>query len=299
MSRRATDRTGLAIVLSLVALFLFDLMGLVKKRLSTDYSAAELSVYRNFFGLVPSLIALWSVQTWHSAGRPLRIRQWRLGVFRGLCVAVAQLLYYISLGILPFATANTITYANALFLTALAVPILGEKVGYVRWGAVLIGFLGVVWIAKPGADTFTLAAAAPLGAAFCYALAGVTSRLVDDDVPTPLLNLYSASFALLGSFALALVLGGFSTLARPQDLIWIAAMGVFGGSAVLCLIYAYRMAEQSDLAPFSYFGIPLAFVLGWLFYGEAPLGDLFPGALLISLGGLIVIWRDRQIKNRV
>ena len=75
-------------------------------------------------------------------------------------------------------------------------------------------------------------------------------------------------------------------------------MGGFGGSAVLCLVISYRMTEQSNLAPFSYFGIPMAFVLGWLFFGEAPFGDLFPGVLLIVAGGLLVIWRERRMKGR-
>ena len=80
-------------------------------------------------------------------------------------------------------------------------------------------------------------------------------------------------------------------------MLWIAGMGAFGGSAVLLLISAYRMADQSDLAPFSYFGIPIAFVLGWLFYDEAPWSELFPGALLIVFGGLMIIWRERKLRQ--
>ena len=70
-------------------------------------------------------------------------------------------------------------------------------------------------------------------------------------------------------------------------------MGGFGGVAVLCLVVAFRMTEQSNLAPFSYFGIPIAFVLGWIFFDEAPWSDLFPGALLIIVGGLLIVWRER------
>jgi drug/metabolite transporter (DMT)-like permease len=152
-------------------------------------------------------------------------------------------MFYYSLGQLAFATASTLTYSNALFMTALAIPILGEKVGVVRWGAVLIGFAGVVMVMGPGRDTFSLVALAPIGAAFFYALTGVTARLVDEDVPSPLLNLYSAFFAALGSVGLVFFLGGFSPLKSASDLAWIAAMGGLGGAAVLCLIVAYRMPE--------------------------------------------------------
>jgi drug/metabolite transporter (DMT)-like permease len=72
-------------------------------------------------------------------------------------------------------------------------------------------------------------------------------------------------------------------------------MGGLGGTAVLCLVISYRMTEQSNLAPFSYFGIPFAFFFGWLFFGEAPIRDLFPGAVLIVISGLMVIWRERHL----
>ena len=291
---RPTDRTGLAIVLSLVALTLFDGMGLVIKHLSVSYTAAELSAWRNLFGIIPAVVALALSRRWHQSGRRLKLRQWKLALARGAIVTVAQLFFYISLGQMAFATASTITYANALFMTALAVPLLGEKVGWVRWSAVLIGFAGVVLVMQPGSETFTPVALLPLGAAAFYALVGVTARMMDDDVPSPLINLYSSLAALAGAFAIALAFGGFTPIRSSADLGWIIAMGGFGGTAVLCLVVSYRMTEQSNLAPFSYFGIPLAFVMGWAFFDETPWDALFPGAVLIAAGGLLIIWRERQ-----
>ncbi len=232
---RPTDRTGLAIVLSLIALTLFDCMGLVIKLLSDRYSAVELSAWRNFFGLFPSIIALYFSQAWRASGRPLGMRQWKLALSRGLIVTLAQLCFYISLGVMAFATASTITYANALFMTALAVPLLGEKVGAMRWAAVMIGFVGVVMIVRPGSDAFSPYALLPLGAAFFYALVGVTARLFDENVPTPLVSLYSSLSAAVASLCIALSFGGFTPIASWSDLGWIIAMGGFGGTAVLFL----------------------------------------------------------------
>lgn len=291
------NRTTLAILLSLIAVVLFDAMGLIIKRLSTDYGAAELSAYRNFFGLIPAAIVLTTSREWHLRGRRLGLRQWRLAILRGIFLTFAQFFYYLSLGILAFATASTITYANAPFMVALAVPILGEKVGAMRWAAVMLGSAGVILIVRPGSETFTPAALLPLAAALCYALSAVTSRLVDDDVPTPLINLYSSGIAAIGAVLLTLLTNGFSPLHDASDLWWIAGMGAFGGTAVLFLTTAYRMTEQSNLAPFSYFGIPIAFVFGWLFYDEAPWHDLFPGALLIVAGGLLIVWRERRLRR--
>lgn len=298
MSLPRRNQVGLAIALSLLALLLFDFMALIIKYLSPRYGAAELSAYRNFFGLVPATLALWTSRTWQASGRQIAIRQWPLAFSRGAMVAVAQFLFYLSLGKLAFATATTISYSNALFVTAFAAPLLGERVGPIRWIAVLIGFAGVVMMMNPGKDTFNWDALLPLGAAALYALTAVTARMMDDDVPTPLVNLYSAAVAVIGSIVLALVLGGFGPIAPLEDLWWIMGMGAFGGTAVLCLVASYRMTEQSNLAPFSYFGIPMAFVLGWIFFREAPVDDLMPGALLIVVGGLMVIWRERRLRRR-
>ena len=293
------NRTTFAIILSLLAIVLFDAMGLIIKRLSTDYGAAELSAYRNLFGLIPAGIAMWWSADWHRTGRKMKVRQWKLALFRGFVLTFAQFFFYLSLGILPFATASTITYANALFMVALAVPLLGEKVGAARWSAVLVGFAGVILVVGPGRDTFSMAALLPLGAAACYALTGVTARMMDSDVSSALINLYSSSVAAAGALILAASTTGFSPLAHTTDLWWICAMGGFGGCAVLLLITSFRMTEQSNLAPFSYFGIPIAFVFGWAFYGEAPWGDLFPGALLIVAGGLLIIWRERRLRQTI
>ena len=294
---RPTDRTGLAIVLSLIALSLFDAMGLVIKLLSDRYSAMELSAWRNLFGLIPSAIAVFGSRAWHTAGRPLRMRQWRLALGRGLIVTCAQLCFYMSLGLMAFATASTITYANALFMTAFAVPLLGEKVGWIRWSSVLIGFAGVVLVMQPGTDAFSPYAFLPLCAAVFYALVGVTARLFDEDVLSPLISLYSSVAALAASSMIALFWGGFTPIQSWSDFGWLMAMGAFGGTAVLFLVASYRMTEQSNLAPFSYFGIPLAFLLGWVFFGETPWNALFPGAFLIAFGGLMIIWRERRLQS--
>ena len=288
------DRTGLAIVLSLIALTLFDGMGLIIKHLSNDYSATELAVWRNLFGLFPTAIALWSSKTWRASGKALKIRQWKLALLRGAIVTFAQLSFYISLGVMAFATASTISYSTALFTTAFAILILGKSVGWVRWIAVLIGFLGVIMVIQPGAEGFSSYALFPLAAAVFYALVGVTARLFDDDVPSAVVNLYSSFSSIVGAVLITYFWSGFNTITSATDMVWIILMGGLGGTEVLLLVTSYRMTEQSNLAPFSYFGIPLSFILGWLFFNEAPWSTLFPGGILIAAGGLLIVWRERS-----
>ncbi len=291
------NRTGLAIILSLLALVLFDAMGLIIKLLSTEFSAAELSTWRNLFGLLPAFLVLYASKTWRENGKKIIIKQWKLALLRGVIASLAQLCFYWSLGLMAFATASTITYSGALFATAFAIPILGERVGIVRWLAVIIGFLGVVFILQPGSDAFTHYSILPLAAAAFYALLTITAKLFDSQVSSALVNVYASLSSTVCAAILTLFLGGFSTISSLDEIFWIIMMGAFGGSAVLLYVVSYRMTEQSNLAPFSYFGIPIAFFFGWAFFDETPWDAIFPGGILIICGGLLIFWRERSFKR--
>ena len=151
-----------------------------------------------------------------------------------------------------------------------------------------------MWIVRPGAEAFSLVAVLPLFAAALYAASSVTVRLIDRDVSNALLYLYSALSAAIAALILAVSTTGFSDIQSAWDLGKIVAMGLFGGSGVLCLMVAVRLVTPSVLAPFNYFGILSAFTIGWLVFDEAPLDKLFPGVLLIVAGGLLIIWRERR-----
>jgi drug/metabolite transporter (DMT)-like permease len=291
------NRTGLAIILSLLALVLFDAMGLIIKLLSTEFSAAELSTWRNLFGILPAFLVLYASKTWRENGKKIIIKQWKLALLRGVIASLAQLCFYWSLGLMAFATASTITYSGALFATAFAIPILGERVGIVRWLAVIIGFLGVVFILQPGSDAFTHYSILPLAAAAFYALLTITAKLFDSQVSSALVNVYASLSSTVCAAILTLFLGGFSPISSLDEIFWIIMMGAFGGSAVLLYVVSYRMTEQSNLAPFSYFGIPIAFFFGWAFFDETPWDAIFPGGILIICGGLLIFWRERSFKR--
>ena len=287
--------TVLRAVLTIMAgIFLLDLMAVMIRMLAADYPASELAVFRNLFGLVPSALVLWASADWKARGRPMRVRQWPIIVVRGLAVTMAQFCFYLALKQLEFATASTLAFAGPMILTALSVPILGDRVGPWRWGAVVIGFAGVVMVMQPGSDAFTLAALLPIGAAAGYAIASVLVRLIDTEVPTAQVNLYSGFAAMIGAGVLMLLLESPVWFKSWGDLALIVAMGCSGGTGVLLLIMAYRMVQPSVIAPFEYSGILFAFALGWIFFDEAPFDRLFPGVLLIVGAGLLIVWRERR-----
>jgi len=282
-----------AVCFILLAMFLFDVMGAIIKYMGATYPPQELSAFRNLFGLIPSVIVLFLASDWHAAGRPLIIRQWKLGLLRGGFVALAQFCFYLSLVHLELATASALAFAGPLFVTTLSVPLLKAHVGIWRWMAVGIGFAGIMLIMQPGSEVFTAYALLPIGAAFGYGCAAVSVRMVDTDVPSATINLYSTVGALVGAVVLLFSTTGYIPIVSLHDWVWLIAMGSVGGCAVLCLITAYRMTQPSNIAPFEYFGIPFSFVLGWYFFDETPFDKLFPGALLIVTGGLLIVWRER------
>ena len=125
-----------AVVYILLAILLFDLQGVIIKFLGERYPVQQLAAFRNIFGLIPSILVLLLSREWHSRGRLLKIKQWRLGLLRGLCIAVAQFCFYLSITKMELATASTLTYISPVLITMLSIPILKHRVGFWRWMAV-------------------------------------------------------------------------------------------------------------------------------------------------------------------
>jgi drug/metabolite transporter (DMT)-like permease len=216
---------------------------------------------------------------------------------RGLFIAVAQFCFYLSITKMELATASSLTYISPVLITLLSIPVLKHEVGLWRWTAVIIGFIGVLMIMGPGTDVFTPYSLLPIGAAFGYSLSTVCVRLFDDHNPTALINMYSSAGALVGALAIVSATAGYRPVESLQDWGLLLCMGLVGGIAVLALINAYRLAKPSSLSPFEYFGIPFAFILGWIFFAEAPFAKLIPGVFLIVGGGMLIAWREHR--NRV
>lgn len=283
-----------AVLFILLAILLFDIQAAIIKHLGDRYPVQQLASFRNIFGLLPSLLVLILSQEWHNSGRPLTFRQWRLGILRGLILGVAQFCFYLGITKLAFATATTLTYIGPIFITILSIPVLKHSVGVWRWSAVIIGFFGVMLVLRPGTEIFSFYALLPLAASFGYSLSTVCVRLIDDAVPTATINLYSSSGALICSTAILLFTTGYRPIMQTIDWLWLLAMGTVGGFAVFCMITAYRLAKPSKLSPFEYFGIPFAFILGWLLFDETPFERLFPGVIFIISAGMLVAWRERK-----
>lgn len=284
-----------AMCIMITAVFLFDVQGAFVKHLTQQYPVSQVMVFRNLFGLLPGIILLYLSSEWKAQGRPFVLKKWRLAIARGGLLVLAQISFYYALSRLELATATTLVSMSPVFVTLLSIPLLGHRVGWIRSLAVLSGFIGVIAVMQPTTESFSPVLLLPVVAALCYALTTLTSRFFHSSVPTALLYFYSAAITFIGAVVLMLSLQAYIPVQSLQDWLYFIMMGVAGGCAVILLISAYRMWEPSSLSPFEYFGIVFSFILGFLFFDEAPVDRLFPGALLIAGGGLLVIWRERQL----
>lgn len=289
----SSNQFARAVVFILLAILLFDLQAVIIKVLGDHYPVQQLAGFRNIFGLIPSVLVLYLSSDWHKNGRQLKIRQWRLGLLRGFFIAAAQYCFYLSITRMELATATTLTYISPVLITMLSIPILKHEVGIWRWVAVGIGFIGVLLIMRPGGELFDIYSLLPIGASLGYSLSTVCVRLFDRQVPTALINMYASCGALMGALLILFFTTGYLQVDSLQDWVLLVTMGLVGGFAVLALINAYRLARPASLSPYEYFGIPFAFMLGWIFFGEAPFDKLLPGVFLIIAGGLLIAWRER------
>ncbi len=283
-----------AICLLLTGVLFLDIMGVFIKYLGTTYSPTFLAVARNIFGFLPIIIVFLLSKNIPISTFRVSKRSFLFIIIRGLSIAGAQFSFYLALHTLEFATASTLAFASPFFLTALSIPLLRSQVGFWRWSAVIIGFTGIILIMGVGSDIFSVYSLLPICAAFGYALSSVIVKLFPDELPTSIIQFNTQIITLLAAVSLLFLFNGLETINSIVDFILITTMGISGGLGVICLISAYRTLEPGLLAPFEYFGIPLSIILGWLFFNEFPISQLFPGVFFIFLAGFIIIWRENR-----
>ena len=267
-------------------------MGIAIKYLRNDYSAAQLSVFRNLFGIIPCIVALYFSKDWYASGKKIIIKRWKFGLLRGLIMVFAQLCLYTSYLYLPYALVATMEYTGPMMITLLAIPLLGEKFGWYKSFAVFIGFVGIIFIMRPWSESFNFYMILPVMAALGYSLARVTALNFSNDTPVPLINIYANIGTIVCATIIVIIFDMWENFKSLHDIFILFIMGLGGGSGVLLLIYGSRKAELSKIMPFDYIEIFFALILGWIFFREWPVDQLFPGAFFIVAGGIIIYLRQ-------
>ena len=294
-------KTYLAIVTMLLAILCVDMYMVVIKFLGNEYTVIQLAVFRNIAGVIPLFILILFTKEYISVFRNLNNKFIVLSFFRGLAFLSMNIFIFISVINLEFATAMVLTFSSPFFIVILSIIFLKDKVGIYRWSAIFIGFFGVVLIVQPGSDIFSFYSIFPILTAIAWALSVIILKFIPDGHSTAKIQLYTLIFNVIGGVALFLLTTGHAEIKSSQDFFLMTLTGILGGTAAILFIYSYRLISASKMASFEYFGIPSSFVLGWLFFNEAPWEQLFPGVFVIVFAGMIIIWRDKvkQKKTKV
>lgn len=287
-----------AIFVILIGIAAFDVMGVLVRMLGGSYPILQIAVLRNIFGVLPALIILLLGPGLKTIMQLNQIGQWKIIIIRSAAILMAQLCFYTALTKIEFATATALGFTSPFFITLLSIPILAHHVGMVRITAILIGFVGVLTILKPFNISFSWWLVLPVIAAFGYGISSVLVRLFADDIPSATIQISQQITTFVMGLILLLTFDETVPIASIEDAGLFVLMGIFGGIGVLGLVAAYRLVEPSKLAPFEYFGIPISFIFGWLFFNEAPFGTLFPGVLFIVGAGLLIILRETKTTDR-
>ena len=301
ISSEKTDlkKTYLAIATMLLAILCIDLYMVIIKFLGDEYSIIQLTLFRNVAAIIPLLLLILFTNEFSTIFKNIGNKFLILSCLRGICFLSMNVFIFISVVNLEFATAMTLTFSSPFFIVILSIILLSEKIGIYRWSAVVIGFVGVVMIMKPTSEIFSLYSIFPILTAIAWAFTVIILKFIQGNHSTAKIQLYTLIFNVIGGLLLFFVTTGHVEIKNFKDFILMTMTGVLGGTAAILFIYSYRLISASKIASFEYLGIPSSFILGWIFFNEAPWSQLFPGVIVIIFAGMIIIWRDNIKKKSI
>ena len=225
----------------------------------------------------------------------LRTRRPGLQLIRSGLLFACTALNFAALQFLQLDQTVSIMFSAPFFVALFAGPMLGEWVGARRWAAIMVGFAGILLVAKPGAGGIHPAALLSVGAAICYALYGIITRMLASVDPSPTTLFYSS---LVGSVVASLPLPFvWETPTSPAIYGGMLALGMVAGGGHFLLIMAHARAPAATLAPFIYAQILAMVALGWLVFGDVPSLWTICGAAIVVSSGIYLLFRERHVQR--
>jgi drug/metabolite transporter (DMT)-like permease len=285
---------------------IFTLQDVVIKLMSGDFPLPEIMAIRCVVASIPLLVL---VHYDGGLGR-LRIRRpWPL-LARGVLLLGSYTSYYLAIAAIPLAEAISLSYSAPLFIALLAAPILGEKPRLGSWLAIIVGFIGVIIVCRPGAGVIDPAAILAVSGAAFYALAQLMARRLGIGERASIMSLMQNLVFFIAAVAMGAIAGrgGFAVMSHPsmqfllrawhlpgsRDLLLISSTGLVAGVASWLLTHAYRIGEANVIAPFEYVSIPWATAWGILIWGEIPKATTIVGIVVIIGTGVFVLLMGRR-----
>ncbi len=279
-----------AIIFNLLAWVMLPVMDGIAKYLSSDLPVLQITWARYFFTVIftfPIMFFLFKKNlVWTT--KP------KLQFLRGLILLIANICFFYSISIISLAKALTLAFIAPLIVTTFSPFFLGEKVGYRRWFAVIIGFTGSLVVIRPGFVEINLASIAALTTGIMYGFyLIITRKLSSSDNPLLTLLLTGVVGAIIISLVMPIV------WVQPSLKQWslMAAVGIFACIGHFFLILSLKYADASKLAPFSYFEIITNIIIGYYFFGDFPDYWTFFGLFIIVSAGFYIFRRENAYKN--
>ena len=274
-----------AIFYNLLAWAILPIMDGLAKYLSADLPVLQIVWARYFFTVVITLsfiIIFFKKQlVWSS--KP------KLQLSRGLILLCANILFFYSISVISLAKSLILAFIAPLIVTALSPFFLGEVVGYKRWSAVIIGFLGSLVVIRPGIVDFNLATLAALSTGFFYGVYIIVTRKLHT-ADTPLLTLLITG--VVGAFLLSIYMPFIWSVPTSNQWLLMIGIGLCASLGHFFLILSLKYADASKLAPFSYFEIVTNVIIGYYFFGDFPDHWTWLGLFIIVSSGIYISFRE-------
>ncbi|MDP2120906.1 MAG: DMT family transporter [Hoeflea sp.] len=280
-------RSSAGIILMCLGVAFLCVNDALAKTLTATYSPFQIQFLRNLIALPFAILIAYRM------GGPAALRSHRplAHLMRGGLWVGATFLFFTSITYMGLAEATALIFVAPLFITALSALMFREHVGWRRWAAVLVGFIGVLIAVRPGTSAFQPVSLLPIATAFVYALLMLSARFVDSRESVWTLLLYmTGTGALISLFIVPFVW----IQPRPEDLWLFGAIAIFGTAGMTMMTQAFRLAPAAVVAPLDYTAIIWATLLGWLFWAEIPDALVFVGAGIIIVSGVYVIFREHR-----
>ena len=279
-----------AITFNLLAWVMLPIMDGFAKYLSADLPVLQITWARYFFTVAFTfpIMFLFFRKNLVWTDKP------KLQITRGIILLTANICFFYAISIISLAKALTLAFVAPLIVTAFSPIFLGERVGFRRWSAVIIGFIGSLVVIRPGFVEINLASIAALGTGVMYGFyLIITRKLSKSDNPLLTLLLTGVVGAIIISFVMPFV------WVKPNFNQWsiMAAIGIFACLGHFFLILSLKYADASKLAPFSYFEIITNIIIGYYFFSDFPDNWTFFGLFIIVFSGIYISRRQNLVKR--
>jgi drug/metabolite transporter (DMT)-like permease len=290
ISDPASSRAALAgIALMLAGIFLFSVNDALGKWLVATYTVGQVLLIRSLAALVLLAPFIWrDVKAFAAAPR------WGLQLVRAALATIEVACFYWAVAYLPLADVMAYYLAGPIFVTAIAGTVLREPVGWRRWSAVVVGFLGVIVCLRPGVTALTWPALIALVGSFTFSLSMISTRYLRGTGGTVLVT--TQTVAALAFGALIAPIGWVTP--SPGDFALLALLGMVAMVSHVCVNRSLVLAPASVVVPYQYTTIVWAVLFGYLVFGDVPDAFMLTGAAIIIGAGLFIFLREQKLARR-